>query len=146
VLYAVNILGFFAAPFVAVFLMGLFTRWATPTAAFVTVLASVPVSLAFNVYFPRMSYLYRIPIVFGFCVAVMVVVSAFTKSRPYESIKNLLWRPEDVFRADTGLLVSATDAAAAETVTTQRLPLYKDYRLVAVIATVLTAVMFYVFR
>jgi SSS family solute:Na+ symporter len=140
VLYAINLLGFLASPFVAVFAAGIFTQHATPTAAFVSILASLPVSLGMNLAFPDMSYLYRIPIVFVFCLVVIAVVSAFTKPKPLEAIEGLLWNKEEVFRGDAGLLVAQGSA-----VLTKRLPLYKDYRLVAVVVTLLTVAMFCVF-
>jgi SSS family solute:Na+ symporter len=146
ILYAINLMGFLAAPFVAIFLAGIFTAWATPTAAFVTVLASFPVSLALERTYQQLSHLYRIPIVFVFCVIVLALVSPFTKPKPKESLKGLLWRGKDVFRGDVGLLAPITDQPGADTIGGARLPLYKDYRLVAIVAIVLTAWMFYTFR
>lgn len=141
VLYAINLLGFVASPFVAVFLAGIFSRRTTPTAAFVTILASLPVSLAMNVYYPSMSYLYRIPLVFAFSLAMLALLSAFTRPKPYEAIQDLLWRGSEVFRSDRQLLAGGADGKTAG-----RAAFYMDYRVVAVVVTLLTAMMFYIFR
>jgi SSS family solute:Na+ symporter len=141
VLYAINLMGFMASPFVAIFLLGVFTKWATPTAVFVTTLLSFPVSLVLERSFQQLSHLYRIPIVFVFCLVLIAGISAFTKRRPEAEIKDLLWRAEDVFRGDTGLLTYDTQGP-----TNERLPLYKDYRVITVVVVALTAWMFYTFR
>jgi hypothetical protein len=90
--------------------------------------------------------LYRIPIVFAFCLVVLGLVSLFTKPKPRELLKGLLWQGKDVFRGDVGLLAPITDEPSADTISGARLPLYKDYRLVALVAILLTAWMFYTFR
>lgn len=67
--------GFISPGVLAVFIMGLFWKKATPNAALVTAILSIPLSTAFKVFTPQVPFLNRMGYVFLISVALIMVIS-----------------------------------------------------------------------
>lgn len=80
--YIQEFTGFFTPAVVAIFVMGMFWKKATPNSAIVSAIASAGLSLAFKLYWPELPFMDRVGIVFLFCVAVAAVVTLLENKGP----------------------------------------------------------------
>lgn len=69
---------------VAIFLLGMFWKRASATAALVAALATLPLGIAFNELAPSIPFLHRMGYVFLILVALMIVVSFISPRKPNE--------------------------------------------------------------
>jgi SSS family solute:Na+ symporter len=69
--------GFVSPGVLAIFMLGLFWGKATPNAALVSAVLSIPLSAAFKVWTPEIAFLNRMLIVFFISVALIVVISLY---------------------------------------------------------------------
>jgi solute:Na+ symporter, SSS family len=70
---------------VAIFLLGMFYKRTSGTAALVAALATLPMGLAFNKWMPMVPFLHRMGYVFVILVAVMLIISAIKPKKEGES-------------------------------------------------------------
>lgn len=67
--------GFISPGVLAIFMMGLFWKKATPNAALVSAVLSIPLSVVFKFWTPEVAFLNRMLIVFGISVVLIVIIS-----------------------------------------------------------------------
>lgn len=98
-----NINAYFAAPVAALFLLGIFWKGATGTAATVTFIAGFTLNelvdkVLFKIEpFTRYDSFYnRATIVFALSLLILWGVSLFTKKTPREVVDSICWRPSDL--------------------------------------------------
>lgn len=73
--YIQEFTGFFTPGVVAIFVMGMFWKRATPNSAIASAIASAGLSLVFKMYWPELPFMDRVGIVFLCCVAAAIVVT-----------------------------------------------------------------------
>ncbi len=71
---------------VAIFLMGMFWKRANGVAALVAALATLPLGISFNEWFPAIPFLHRMTIVFG---SLMVIIFVVSMIYPYKENKGI---------------------------------------------------------
>jgi solute:Na+ symporter, SSS family len=131
--YLQIILGFIAPPVVAVFILGIFWGRANATGAISALLTGfgVAIFMLLNQSFdliPAMNEIHYLMLAFYlcvFCTVVHFVVSATTPPPPEEKIEQYTWSKK-YFKAETEEMRS--------------LPWYQNYRILAVILLVITAI------
>lgn len=131
--YLQLVLGFIAPPVVAVFLVGLFWKRGNGNGAFAALLAGLAISVLIilsSVYelFPSLNaihFLHKAPLLMLACMLVHVIVSLLTPAPSDEVVNTLTWNA-GLYRAETKELAG--------------LPWYKNYRVLAVILLIITAV------
>jgi SSS family solute:Na+ symporter len=134
--YLQSVLSYITPPVVAVFLTGIFWRRATPTAAFVTLLAGVlggVVGFIANeiVGVFDIQFLYAAGLQFLIAITTIIAVSRVTEPAPYEQISALVWRPE-LWHAETEALKGVA--------------LLKNYRVLSVALLAVTFSLVAMFR
>ncbi len=80
--YIQEFTGFFTPAVVAIFVMGIFWKKATPNSAIIAAVMSVALSAAFWWFWPALPFMDRVGIVFLCCVASMVVVTVLEHKAP----------------------------------------------------------------
>ncbi len=131
--YLQLVLGFIAPPVVAVFLVGLFWKRGNGNGAFAALMAGILFSALFiasqaNDLFPAINnihFLHKAPLLMLACVVVHVVVSLASAPPSDEVVKTMTWNV-GMFRAETEEL--------------KDLPWNKNYRYLAVILLIITAI------
>ena len=134
--------------------MGIFWRRATSTAALVTLITSSGICyLAQHMkeFFGRgphpESYAYWLLIAVPACSFVFVLVSLFTKPKEAALLEGLIWTRKDSMALGTHLLQRRDEEApGAAVVPDGRLALWRDYRLVGLVALLLMAGVIWFFR
>lgn len=105
--YLQLVLSVFNAPLFATFLLGMFTRWATPQAGFWGLLAGMTIALAHNVAVrggflnygsQLLTDFYGAILGWSTCIAVTVTVSIFTQPKPLEEINGLTYSSQSSSR------------------------------------------------
>jgi solute:Na+ symporter, SSS family len=98
-----NIYAYFAAPVAALFLLGIFWKGATSTAATVTFIAGFTLNeLVDHVLFKIEPFIHynsfynRATIVFAFSLLILVGVSLFTRKTDRAVVDEICWRPADL--------------------------------------------------
>ncbi|NOS93982.1 MAG: sodium/solute symporter [Cyclobacteriaceae bacterium] len=89
---------------VAIFLLGMFWKRANGMAALVAAIATLPLGIGINEYFPEIPFLNRMGIVFLILVALMVVVSLIS---PYKEKKDGIIVTRDMFKIERPFAVGA---------------------------------------
>ena len=136
--YLQLVLGFIAPPVVAVFLVGLFWKRGNGHGAFAALMAGIVFSAIFIAsqslnLFPVLNdihFLHKAPILMLSCVIVHVIVSLITAPPPVANTDQLTWNV-GLFRAETEEL--------------KDLPWYQNYRVLAIILLVITAIVVGIF-
>ena len=131
--YLQLVLGFIAPPVVAVFLVGLFWKRANGNGAFAALMAGLLFSVFMIVagmynlapWLTEIHYLHKAPLLMISCVLVHVVVSSMGSAPSEEVVNSLTWNV-GLFKAETKEL--------------EGLPWYQNYRILAVILLIITAV------
>lgn len=131
--YLQLVLGFIAPPVVAVFLVGLFWKRGNGTGAFAALLAGLGFAIFFilsSVYelsptLNEIHFLHKAPLLLVACVIVHVIVSLMGAPPSEEVVNTLTWNRR-LFTAETKEL--------------KDLPWYKNYRVLAIILLVITAI------
>ena len=130
--YLQLVLGFIAPPVVAVFILGLFWKRANGTGAFAALLSG----LVFSAFFilstlytispaiNSLHFLHKAPLLMLACMVVHVIVS-LSSAPPKDEVKELTWN-RGLYRAETKEL--------------EGLPWYQNYRVLAVILLIVTAI------
>ena len=133
--YLQTILAYICPPVVAVFVLGLFWKRTGGTAAFITLLSGLAMSV-FLLLIPADSqgilgdignshFLHRAFALFIICLVIQFVVSLFTEPANKDQVKNYVWRKE---------LYTEETAELAE------LPWYKNFRIWSVFLIILTSI------
>jgi SSS family solute:Na+ symporter len=131
-------LGFIAPPVVAVFLVGLFWKRANGTGAFAALVAGLLLALFF-IFSTAMDlmpaindihFLHKAPLLLLACTLVHVVFSLATPPPLKEKSDSLTWSVS-IFKEETKEL--------------EGLPWYKNYRILAIILLLITAVVVSIF-
>ncbi len=100
--YVQLLFSFFNAPLFATFLLGMFTKWATPWAGFwgllLGTLASLFHRLAYSLHWLRYgsdmsANFYGAMVGWSVCFTTTVLISAFTKRKPSEELEQLVFQP-----------------------------------------------------
>ncbi len=89
---------------VAIFLLGMFWKRANGMAALVAAIATLPLGIGINEYFPEIPFLNRMGIVFLILVALMVVVSLIS---PYKEKKDGIIVTRDMFKIERPFAIGA---------------------------------------
>jgi SSS family solute:Na+ symporter len=136
--YMQGVLALISPPVVAVFVAGLFFRKATPDAAFSALISGfligifmVVVSIFDVPSINNIPFLIKAPIIFSICTFIVIVVSMFTKERPYSEIESIVWK-KSIY--------------TTETIEMKGLAWYNNYRILSVILIVITFVLVFLFR
>lgn len=134
--YLQSVLSYLVPPIVAIFLFGMLWRRTTRHAAFWTLLAGLSlgtVGLVTNEVLGlfEIQALYAAGVLFVVSAVILVGSSLLTRPAPVEEIEEYVWRPK-LWRAESRELA--------------QLPLYKNYRVYAVLLAVATAVLVFTFR
>jgi SSS family solute:Na+ symporter len=136
--YMQGVLALISPPVVAVFVAGLFFRKATPDAAFAALISGfligifmVVVSIFDVPSINNIPFLIKAPIIFSICTFIVIVVSMFTKERPYSEIESIVWK-KSIY--------------TTETIEMKGLAWYNNYRILSVILIVITFVLVFLFR
>jgi len=121
--YLQSVLSYITPPAVAVFLLGMLWRRATPAAAVVTLVIALPCAIAGWVINEiagvlEIQYLYASGVVFALSVVLMAAVSLATRPVEDERLDATVWRPA-LWREDTLRL--------------QGLPWYRNWRVQAMV-------------
>ena len=132
--YLQVVLSFIAPPVAAAFILGLFSRRASATGAFTSLMFGAAVSVLYLIldfneadnWFTQMHFLHRTFYLFLFCGVVNYTVSVFTTPPTTEQVENYTW---------------STDVIKADTATVAGLPWYKNYRVQSVILLIITALL-----
>lgn len=130
--YLQDILSYIAPPVAATFILGLFWKRATSTGSIVALLfgmafaAFAAMSRAFEWIeaLNNLHFLYRTFWLFIFCMIIHVVVSMFTVAPTDEQVKNFTWKKSIL---------------KEESLELQGLPWYQNYRILAVLLLIVTA-------
>lgn len=106
--YFQELLSYIAPPVVAVFLLGLFWKRATATAAIAALLSGLGLSVALILFLDHTPlanwhFLYRAPLLFAISAGILVIVSLFTSPPGPDAIERFVWRPA-IFRQETAEL------------------------------------------
>lgn len=131
--YLQLVLGFIAPPVVAVFLVGLFWKRGNGTGAIVSLFAGLVIAvflIVSNAYglvpvLDNIHFLHKAPLLMLTCFIVHVIVSLMTPPPDQEVTDNYTWH--------VGLYWEETKEMAG-------LPWYKNYRILAVILLIITAI------
>jgi len=131
--YLQDVLGYIAPPIVVVFILGLFWKRASSTGSIVSLVFGFITGLiwVFGIvkgidhWWFQMHFLLRTFVLFVLCFIVHVVVSLMTEKPSEEQIKNLTWSPRLI---------------KEETEELRGLPWYQNYRILAILLLIVTAV------
>jgi SSS family solute:Na+ symporter len=134
--YFQELLSYIAPPVVAVFIVGLFWRRATATAAFVALLSGLGLAALLILFLDRTPmaawhFLYRAPVLFALSVAILVGVSLFTAPPRQEAVERYVWRPA-IFREETAALSGVA--------------WYRNYRILSLLLLAATALFFLIWK
>jgi SSS family solute:Na+ symporter len=80
--YIQEFTGFFTPAVVAIFMMGIFWKKATPNSAIASAITSAGLSLAFKLWLPDVPFMDRVGIVFLCCVGAAIIVTLLEKKGP----------------------------------------------------------------
>lgn len=126
--YFQQLLSYLAPPVVAVFLAGLFSKRATATAAFTSLLAGLLVAVGLMLFreqtlLAKWNFLYVAPLLFLVSLVFLMVVSRVTAPPAREVVDRYVWRPF-VYRDESRVLVGV--------------PWYQNYRILSFTLLILT--------
>jgi len=131
--YLQLVLGFIAPPVVAVFLVGLFWKRGNGNGAFAALIGGLIISAYFiasvaydlSPALNEMHFLHKAPVLMVACILIHIIVSSVTAAPAEKSVEGLTWNI-NLFRAETKEL--------------EGLPWYKNYRILAIILLIITAI------
>ncbi len=134
--YLQNALSYIAPPIVSLYVVGLFWKRANHNGAIAAIIVGIIGAVFFflntNVgWIPEIHFLYIAGILFVLCSATIVVVSLLTAPPPAEKTQNYTWS-KDLFRLETKAL--------------RGMPLYKNYRVQAVVLMILLLIVLLIYR
>jgi SSS family solute:Na+ symporter len=129
--YLQNILAYIAPPVVAVFILGIFWRGATATAAFYTFIVSLGISFYLIISPIDMHFLHVAFMLFVICMIIMFTISMLTEAPKLPRIAPYLWKIRRF---------------QEESVELKFLPWYRNYRILAALLLVLTITLVIVWR
>jgi solute:Na+ symporter, SSS family len=89
---------------VAIFLMGMFWKRANGMAALIAAIATLPLGIGFNEYFPEMPFLNRMSMVFLVLIAIIVIVSMLS---PYKEKKDGIEVTADMFKIEKSFAIGS---------------------------------------
>lgn len=134
--YMQSILGLISPPVVAVFLLGLFWKRANGTGAFAGLMVGFALAV-WTVISPETSFLGSFhflvapPILLIICVLITMAVSIMTPKPDYEKIKGMIYT-QKIYDADTASL--------------KGLVWHQNYRVLALISLIITAIVVWIYR
>lgn len=135
--YLQSVLSFTTPPIAAAFLLGIFWKRATATAAFTAIVVTIPIGVvsffitqisAFQLF--SLQFLYAAAILFVFSCVIIVGVSLVTDAPSDEQVQNLVWTP-DLWREETKELEGK--------------PWYVNYRFWSLVLILITAALVILF-
>ncbi len=136
--YLQLVLGFIAPPVVAVFIVGLFWKRANGNGAFAALLAGLAISIFLLISsatglapaINEIHFLHKAPLLMLCCVMVHILVSSLTSPPSEEVVGTLTWN-KGLYNAETKELVG--------------LPWYRNYRYLAILLLIITAIVVGIF-
>ena len=134
--YFQQLLSYMCPPVVAVFLCGLFWKRATASGAFAGLISGllIAVALLFGIKYTPLAnwnFLYVAPVVFTVSLGIIFLVSLITVPPKARQVRAYVWNPQ-VFKDETRQLAGV--------------PWFKNYRILAVLLLVFTAVFVFIWR
>lgn len=132
--YYQEMLSYISPPIVATFLMGMFFKRTNGKGAFAGLMAGLALAVALLFFrraiFGEMHFLFIVPILLVFTMAVIYIVSLFSAAPPEEKLRDTTFSTEE-FRQETAAL--------------KGVPFWKNYRVMSLGLVVLSAVLLIVF-
>ncbi len=114
-----NIYSYFAAPVAALFILGIFWKGATPTAATITFIAGFTLNeivdrVLFKIpgFADYDSFYNRATLVFALSLLILWIVSLFTKKSPPEIVDSICWKFSDLKLRGDGRSAGSTKSLA----------------------------------
>ncbi|MCL5103414.1 MAG: sodium/solute symporter [Armatimonadetes bacterium] len=95
-LYLLNAYGYFTPGMTTMFVLGIFWKRMTKAAAMTVAIMTIPLSAAFELVFPGLSFFNRTGIVFWLCMLTAVIVSRYTTPKPESELEGLIWNKESL--------------------------------------------------
>jgi len=134
--YFQQLLSYTAPPVVAVFLTGLFWKRATPTAAFAGLLSGLGLAVLLLLFIKQTplatwNFLYVAPLIFGVSLSIIVAVSLLTAPPSAQAVERYVWK-KTFFTQESAELAT--------------LPWFQNYRVLAIVLLLVTAIFVYVWR
>jgi solute:Na+ symporter, SSS family len=134
--YFQQLLAYMAPPVVAVFLMGLFWRRASASAAFVTLLSGLALAILLLIFRDRTpladwNFLYVAPLIFVVSVLVLALTSLMTAPPSADVVERYVWSPA-FFRSETAALSGVA--------------WYRSYRVLSLVLLAATAMFVFIWR
>jgi SSS family solute:Na+ symporter len=128
--YLQRVLSYAVPPVVAMFLVGAFWKKANEKGAFAALVGGILLGFLFflsNEFlgWTNVHFLYIAPVLFVFCVIILVVVSLMTTSDHPEKAEDYTWT-RDFYNAETKEL--------------KAMPIYQNYRFLSIVLLVLTMI------
>lgn len=133
--YLQQVLAYLTPPVVAVYILGIFWKGATPSGAFISLMSGLAISIFMLLYnsapwMPQIHFLYVAFILFVISVVILWISSKFTKPASEEQLNEYTWDPE-TYRKETEEL--------------RGLPWYSNYRVISGILIICTAIIVLIF-
>jgi solute:Na+ symporter, SSS family len=134
--YFQQLLAFMAPPVVAVFLAGLFWKRASAGAAFIALVSGLVIAVFLLIFRKKTpladwNFLYVAPLLFVVSLVILVGISFATPAPSKDVVERYVWTPA-FFRNETKGLVGV--------------PWYLNYRILALLLLVASAVFVYIWR
>jgi solute:Na+ symporter, SSS family len=134
--YFQQLLSYMSPPVVAVFLAGLFWKRASPTGAFAGLLSGLTMAVLLLIFIKQTpladwNFLYVAPIIFLVSLFIVIGVSLVTAPPRAEAVERYVWKKSFFTQESAELAV---------------LPWYQNYRKLAVLLLIVTAIFMYVWR
>jgi SSS family solute:Na+ symporter len=95
-LYLLNAYGYFTPGIATMFLLGILWKRTTHAGALVAGILTIPLSLVFEWWYPKMPFFNRTGIVFWTCMAACAAVSLVTRPKPEAELAGLIWNKESL--------------------------------------------------
>src|SRR5690606_7847053 len=95
-IYLMNAYGLFTPGIAVMFLLGILWKRTTQTGALAAGLLTIPLSVLLEYLYPTMPFFNRTGIVFCVCMAICVVLSLLTKTKPAADLAGLIWNKESL--------------------------------------------------
>jgi SSS family solute:Na+ symporter len=96
-IYLLNAYGYFTPGIATMFLLGIFWKRTTHAGALVAAVLSIPMSIGFELLYPKMPFLNRTGIVFWACMGLCILISLVTRPKPAEQLTGLIWTRDSLW-------------------------------------------------
>jgi len=152
--FLLNGLAYISCPIIIIFAFGVFWKRTTSAAALITMLIS-PLICYFAQHMKELvgfgltqtSVVYWLPIAVVMTCMITIVVSLITKGKTEAQLENLIWKRKDTLNFTEDLFDNREfGAQEKDTIKRHKLSIWKDYRLIGLIAMVLMCIIIWLLR